>query len=181
LFYRLNVISVPLPPLRERQEDILDLAVYFLKSASARAGKRIAQFDDDALNALIQYSWPGNIRELQNVIERAVVLAERETIELADLPHDIQNFASTARVLGQNMTEQDVMELQPVSTSEWLDVDPSAERKQLIDALRQCNGNKTKAARRLGLPRSTYFSKLKKYGIMGDESNDPPRYGRLPR
>ena len=181
LFYRLNVISVLLPPLRERQEDILDLAVYFLKAASARAGKRIARFDDDALNALIHYSWPGNIRELQNVIERAVVLAERETVELIDLPTDIQNFASRVHSQGSEFSDRDPSELSAVSTVAWADDDPTAERRQLVEALRQCQGNKTKAARRLGLPRSTYFSKLKKYGIMDDESTDPPRYGRLPR
>ncbi len=86
LYYRLNIVNLELPPLRERPEDILDLAVNFLKAASTRGGKRIARFDDDALNALMQYTWPGNIRELQNAIERAVVLAEREAVELADLP-----------------------------------------------------------------------------------------------
>ena len=98
LYYRLNVISIQLPPLRERPEDILDLSVSFLKAASTRGGKRIARFDDDALNALMRYPWPGNIRELQNVIERAVVLAEGETVELVDLPYDIQNAANSLRL-----------------------------------------------------------------------------------
>jgi transcriptional regulator with GAF, ATPase, and Fis domain len=180
LYYRLNVISILLPPLRERPDDILDLAVFFLKAASTRGGKRIARFDDDALNALMRYSWPGNIRELQNVIERAVVLAERETVELVDLPFDIQNSAAnpcTANVF-------DAIQL-PSGTDaatlySWSDDDPVSERRMLVETLRQCRGNKTKAARQLGLPRSTYFSKLKKYGIMDDEAG-PPRYGRLPR
>ena len=180
LYYRLNVISIHLPPLRERPDDILDLAVFFLKSASTRGGKRIARFDDDALNALMSYAWPGNIRELQNVIERAVVLAERETVELIDLPFEIQNFAATVRQTDGQSQFRSVTNDSPPKLA-WSDDDPVSERRMLVEALQQCDGNKTKAARRLGLPRSTYFSKLKKYGITDDGRTEPPRYGRLPR
>lgn len=180
LYYRLNVISILIPPLRERPDDILDLSVSFLKAASTRGGKRIARFDDDALNALMQYSWPGNIRELQNVIERAVVLAERETIELADLPFEIQNFAAS-RFSGNSGSSRDLLIPKEPTLPSWSEDDPAAERQLLIEALHQCHGNKTKAARRLGLPRSTYFSKLKKHGISDDELIDPPRFGRRPR
>jgi transcriptional regulator with GAF, ATPase, and Fis domain len=184
LYYRLNVISITLPPLRDRPDDILDLAVFFLKSASTRGGKRIARFDDDALNALMRYSWPGNIRELQNVIERAVVLAERETVELVDLPVEVQNFAALSSLSPGRGT---VSPMSPVALAEagnplfWSDEDPAAERRRLVEALHECQGNKTKAAQRLGLPRSTYFSKLKKFGITDNEPNEPTRYGRLPR
>ena len=181
LYYRLNVISIVLPPLRERPDDILDLAVYFLKSASTRDGKRIARFDDDALNALMRYQWPGNIRELQNVIERAVVLAERETVELVDLPSEIQKSAAASGIVERVGLRRDSSRDDSLLVTAWSDDDPESERKQLVDALQACGGNKTKAAKRLGLPRSTYFSKLKKYGIADDESTGPPRYGRLPR
>ena len=181
LFYRLNVISISLPPLRERPEDILDLAVFFLKASSTRGGKRIAKFDDDALNALMRYSWPGNIRELQNVIERAVVLAEHETVELTDLPFDIQNAVSSIRVARRAGAEFDSRIVGGNPAPQWNDEDPESERRQLIEALQHCGGNKTKAARRLGLPRSTYFSKLKKYGIQDDDLSDPSRIGRIPR
>src|SRR5439155_4886994 len=87
LFYRLNVISIALPTLAERKEDILELALYFLKRSSEKLGKRLSQIDDDTLVALKRHSWPGNIRELENVIERADVLAEGETVTLAELPH----------------------------------------------------------------------------------------------
>ena len=181
LYYRLNVISILLPPLRERPDDILDLAVFFLKSASTRGGKRIARFDDDALNALMRYSWPGNIRELQNVIERAVVLAERETVELVDLPFEIQNMPKSV----SDSDRRGLVRHSPLADAgnhlNWTEDDPASERRILVEALHQCHGNKTKAARQLGLPRSTYFSKLKKYGITDDEQNEPPRYGRLPR
>ena len=117
LYYRLNVISIHLPPLRERPEDILDLAVSFLKAASTRGGKRIARFDDDALNALMRYSWPGNIRELQNVIERAVVLAERETVELKDLPFDIQNVDNLPRLSNDYGSLRDSSSLEAGTTT----------------------------------------------------------------
>ncbi|WP_237729392.1 sigma 54-interacting transcriptional regulator [Schlesneria paludicola] len=181
LYYRLNVISVVLPPLRERPEDILDLSVSFLKSASTRDGKRIARFDDEALNALMRYSWPGNVRELQNVIERAVVLAESDTVELTDLPFDIQNATGSLQPSHRQEPFRRLNDLDAVPVTVWNDDDPDAERQLLLDALHQCGGNKTKAAKRLGLPRSTYFSKLKKHGITDDEPNDPPRFGRIPR
>ena len=181
LYYRLNVISIMLPPLRERPDDILDLAVFFLKSASTRGGKRIARFDDDALNALMRYSWPGNVRELQNIIERAVVLAERETVELIDLPAEIQNFAASSDGGDRRGSMHLVSTIDSGAVPQWTDDDPAAERRLLIEALQACHGNKTKAAIRLGLPRSTYFSKLKKFGITDNERNEPPRYGRLPR
>lgn len=179
LYYRLNVISLTLPPLRERPDDILDLAVYFLKAASTRGGKRIARFDDDALNSLMGYAWPGNVRELQNVIERAVVLAEAETIELSDLPFEVRNSAESQQTFHNRSADARTTEINALSSGS--DDDPEVERRVLVDALRQCGGNKTKAARRLGLPRSTYFSKLKKYGISDDDSREPPRYGRIPR
>lgn len=171
LYYRLNVISVTLPPLRERFEDILELAVYFLRRAASRAGKRIAKFEDSAIDLLTRYSWPGNIRELQNVIERAVVLAEGETITVSDLPVDLQNVGTAA-------------ERRPKSGSfvaiTLPDDDPMAEREALIDALEKCGGNKARAARLLGLARSTYFSKLKKHGL-ADADGNIRQYKRLPR
>ena len=181
LYYRLNVISVVLPPLRERPEDILDLSVSFLKAASTRDGKRIARFDDEALNALMRYSWPGNVRELQNVIERAVVLAESDTVELTDLPFDLQNATGSVHISHRQESLRRTLALEPATVPAWNDNEPDVERQRLLEALHQCGGNKTKAARRLGMPRSTYFSKLKKYGITDDEPNDPPRFGRIPR
>lgn len=178
LYYRLNVISIHLPPLRERPDDILDLAAYFLKSAAVRGGRRVTRFDDDALNALMQYSWPGNIRELQNVIERAVVLCEDEVIELSDLPADIQKTTST---VSKGSPNWDLSTTETIASQTFAADDPASERRILVEALHACDGNKTKAARRLGLPRSTYFSKLKKYGIDDNPPPDSPRFGRLPR
>lgn len=168
LYYRLNVISVTLPPLRERFEDILELAVFFLRRAASRAGKRISKFEDGAIDLLTRYSWPGNIRELQNVIERAVVLAETETITIADLPLDLQNAGA--------FTDLHPATAMPVRTSD----DTQDERQSLIDALDRCGGNKARAARLLGLARSTYFSKLKKHGL-ADADGNISHLKRLPR
>lgn len=171
LYYRLNVISVTLPPLRERYEDILELAIYFLRRAASRAGKRIAKFEDEAIDSLTRYPWPGNIRELQNVIERAVVLAEGETISVADLPVDLRNANHLPM-------EQLAKELpgRGATASET----PAEERQALLDALEKSGGNKARAARLLGLARSTYFSKLKKHGL-ADADGNIHHLRRLPR
>eukprot|EP00456_Euglypha_rotunda_P010077 TRINITY_DN1243_c0_g2_i2.p1 TRINITY_DN1243_c0_g2~~TRINITY_DN1243_c0_g2_i2.p1 ORF type:complete len:1017 (+),score=221.34 TRINITY_DN1243_c0_g2_i2:6672-9722(+) len=174
LYYRLNVISVTLPPLRERSEDVLELAVYFLRRAASRAGKRLTKFEDEALDMLSRYSWPGNIRELQNVIERAVVLAEGETITTADLPMDLQNDTLPEH----RKSTSDPTLHREIQNSE--SDDPLVERQALIDALEKCGGNKARAARLLGMARSTYFSKLKKFGLAdGDGLVSPIR--RIPR
>ncbi|MBS0201333.1 MAG: sigma 54-interacting transcriptional regulator [Planctomycetes bacterium] len=171
LYYRLNVISVTLPPLRERFEDILELAVYFLRRAASRAGKRITNFEEGAIDLLTRYTWPGNIRELQNVIERAVVLAEGETITTDDLPLDLQ----ATGIADERPSSVDQAGRDSIHSD-----NPQAERQALIDALEKCGGNKARAARSLGLARSTYFSKLKKHGL-ADADGNISHIRRLPR
>jgi DNA-binding NtrC family response regulator len=169
LYYRLNVISITLPPLRERPEDIFELALHFLNHSAARTGKRMTHIDDEVLAALENYSWPGNIRELENVIERAVVLAEGDHISLRDLPLAVGRGVSRP---GRRRSEITTLVLEPALAGEPVagvvrepDGGGFAERELLEAALRQCGGNKARAARQLGIPRSTFFSKLKKHGI----------------
>lgn len=182
LYYRLNVISLTLPPLRERPDDVLELAVYFLKRSAPRAGKRVVRFEDDALEALMQYSWPGNIRELQNVIERAIVLAESESITVADLPPDLQQAQRTPGSAQSSVTREAFAGTRSgrEPAMNWSDDDPVLERRSLVEALQKCGGNKARAARMLGLPRSTYFSKLKKHGIH-DTADELDAIRRVPR
>lgn len=172
LFYRMNVISLTLPPLRERKDDLLELAVHFLHLASQKSGKRVFHLDDAALSILEAYSWPGNIRELQNVIERAVVMAEGDSVLVAHLPAELVNAAtSPGRFARISQTASQRSELtsaiprlegtRPRQTPNL----PDEEVAILKDALMRCDGNKTEAARMLGMPRSTFFSKLKKHGI----------------
>ena len=150
---------------------MLELATYFLKRAASKSGKRIVEFEEEALDALLRYQWPGNIRELENVIERAVVLADDAVIRLHDLPPDIQvqsagerggatrpRLPALASSAARGYTEE-------LSIPAGWESAASSEREVLVQALRQCRGNKAEAARLLGLPRSTYFSKLKKYGL----------------
>ncbi len=170
LFYRLNVVPVELPSLRERRDDLFELALHFLAESARRTGKPVHRIDDDAIEAIIAYDWPGNVRELENAIERAVVLADGPLLARADLP---------ANVLGR-VSRSGVSRRSPVlvatpprtaggrDTSIELETDPELvgyERHRLLDALREADGNKSEAARLLGLPRSTFFSKLKKHGL----------------
>ena len=168
LYYRLNVISVTLPPLRERKEDLFELALYFLGLAAERAGKPITYIDEVALEAMSAYHWPGNIRELQNVIERAVVLCEGRQITIADLPHAVaQATFNPASTTGQDSGEarsRSTRLLAEAAVSRTV-IGSDSERQQLVSALARCNGNKAEAARLLGIPRSTFFSKLRRHGL----------------
>ena len=178
LFYRLNVISIVLPTLAERKEDIHELSLHFLKRTSQRLGKPLSQIDDDALDALKRYFWPGNIRELENVIERAVVLADGESVTLRDLPHEVFERRILPGRVGTSRPSVDprtprgssrerVNETVVVGADAFGRgaLDDIAEREALEDALRSASGNKAEAARLLGIPRSTLFSKLRKYRI----------------
>lgn len=169
LFYRLNVISVQLPPLRERKDDLIELALFFLQRAASQNNKPIQYLDDDALVALRGYDWPGNVRELENVIERAVVLAEGATVSLDDLPAAIQAYAISPPTQiarpQQRAEETQPRELQPATAPTTNSRGQVNEREEFIRALNEADGNKALAARRLGLPRSTFYSRLKKLGI----------------
>lgn len=167
LYYRLNVVSVTLPALRERGDDIFELSLFFLRRAAERTGKRITQFDDRAISALMHHAWPGNVRELENAIERAVVLAEGDRVMLGDLPAPVsggQARKATAPAASRSAI------LQPrtaaLRTKVSLVAGASDERELLSDALERCGGNKAEAARMLNMPRSTYHSKLKKHGLL---------------
>jgi transcriptional regulator with GAF, ATPase, and Fis domain len=174
LFYRLNVISITLPPLRDRADDMIELALYFLNRAAERAGKRITHLDEPVIEALKRYLWPGNIRELENAIERAVVMAEGQEIRLIDLPAVIVAAANRdVRVIETKPSRSDSPALRtleelvqpqpnPVKSSS---VEFSPEKLALVEALTRSGGNKAEAARLLGIPRSTLFSRLKKHGF----------------
>ncbi len=169
LFYRLNVISMTLPPLRERQEDLYELAVHFLRVASEKSGKQVLRIDDDALAILKKHHWPGNIRELQNAIERAVVLAEGNTVYSSNLPVELTDpksvpvFTSPSKASSSETRSASAPAHLAVARKTVLAKDQ--EEEALRNALETCHGNKAEAARLLGIPRSTFFSKLKKYNI----------------
>jgi two-component system response regulator HydG len=144
LYYRLNVIPIYLPPLRERRNDIPLLARHFLHHFAAENKEKIEGFRPEALRFLLDYSWPGNVRELENTIEHAVVLAKGARIEPSDLPAVIRAGASAVAKV-PTMVEHEI--------------------KLLQDALEECGWNKKQAAEKLGISRSTLYDKIKKYQI----------------
>jgi DNA-binding NtrC family response regulator/uncharacterized membrane protein YidH (DUF202 family) len=174
LFYRLNVVPIELPPLRERRDDLFELALHFLSESARRTGKPVTRIDDDAIEAILAHDWPGNVRELENAIERAVVLADGPEITRDDLPADV----ARARVRSSPIRRVPALAAAmtpaaPARPARPLGPEPDAldpelagyERHRLLDALSEARGNKSEAARLLGLPRSTFFSKLKKHGL----------------
>ena len=168
LYYRLNVISVTLPPLRERKEDLFELALYFLHKAAERAGKPITYVDEVALEAMAAYHWPGNIRELQNVMERAVVMCDGRQITIGDLPHAVAQATfnpQPAEVIETTSTRPRLTQQFSPAVATRSVIGSDTERQQLVTALQRCNGNKAEAARLMGMPRSTFFSKLRKHGL----------------
>jgi DNA-binding NtrC family response regulator len=148
LFYRLNVISVRIPPLRERPEDLIPLAAHFLEKHGTRLGRPGATLTPEALALLRAYGWPGNVRELENVIERALVLGRRELIGVEDLPAEIRGTPGAGSSPGPR----------PASLAEM-------EKEHILRTLRAAGGNRAAAARILALDRKTLYRKLKQYGV----------------
>lgn len=148
LFYRLDVISINMPPLRERQEDIPILIKRFMDEFAEFNDKKVESISDNALNILTSYNWPGNIRELRNCIEQMVVLSRGPVLELENVPAHIRNRQDT----------------DPVIVPESLDLD-SNEKILIMAALRECNNNRTHAAEKLGISRRTLIRKIKQYNI----------------
>jgi DNA-binding NtrC family response regulator len=149
LFYRLNVVSVAVPPLRERKEDIPILAGAFLEESAARLQRSVRQMGDDFAAALHAYAWPGNIRQLRNVIERAVLLAEGDTLTIRELPPEVAG--DTASVLEGAGEERWTLE--------------QLERNYIARILSLTGENYSEAARLLGINRKTLLEKRKKYGL----------------
>lgn len=147
LYYRLNVVTLEVPPLRQRREDIPLLAQHFLDDLTVRNRKPIRGFTPQAMDLLIKHSWPGNVRELMNAIERAVVLAKGDYIDVEDL--------SLAPL--EELKTGDTQVTRPLD---------EVEKQTIINTLAAVGGNKSEAARRLGITRRTLHLKLKKYGLM---------------
>jgi len=144
LFYRISAISVHLPPLRERREDILPLATAFLKRFDAQAGRNMSGFSDTASESLRMHDWPGNVRQLQNEIQRAVLMCEGTLVEEKDL-------SITATTVSPENPDLTLME--------------AMERNAILQMLKDTNGNKLETAKRLGIGRQTLYNKIKIYGI----------------
>jgi len=156
LFYRLHVVPLTLPPLRDRKEDIPVLARHFVDKLKDRTRSPARGITDSALARLAEYAWPGNVRELENVIERALVLAEGDALDADCLPV-LQAFKSARELHGTPVLSADGMDLNRIVEG--------MEERLLRQALEQTDGVKAEAARLLGLKPSALYYKLEKYGI----------------
>lgn len=163
LYYRINVVNVSLPPLRERQEDIAKLAEHFLQSLSRRTGRRAPKLTAQAMTALMEYHWPGNIRELENVMEAAFFTAQERKIPLSLLPTNMQSHVISDQHLEQGDSNLMSASLTAGGTlKEQLD---QAEKNAIKQALNLTFGNRTLAAKQLGISKSTFYEKLNKHQI----------------
>jgi DNA-binding NtrC family response regulator len=155
LYYRINVAGLALPPLREQSEAIRPLAEKFLADFCRNHGRRIESISSAALALLTAYPWPGNIRELRNVIERAVVMARNGMLDVADLPKAVQSEAADSLPPAAQPTSNQLQR----SKSQ-------AEFNRLVEALRRQQNNRRRAARELGVSRVTLYKKLRQYNLM---------------
>jgi DNA-binding NtrC family response regulator len=157
LYYRLNVITIRVPPLRERMDDLVPLAAHFLEKHGRRLGRPACSLSPEAMETLLRHAWPGNARELENVIERALVLGRGDVLHVEDLPEALR-----ARPASIPATDAP---LRPLS---------EVERAHIERTLREVHGNKAAAARLLGFDRKTLYRKLELYGIRAVRPRDLP-------
>src|SRR5262249_45099139 len=143
LYYRLRVIELKIPPLRERKEDLLALARRFLAAHARRLDRKVSGFTPDALGKIVRYAWPGNVRELENAVERAVVVAGGARTDEADLPDEVRSPPAIAVPAGSTRPLDEV------------------ERDHILAAVAQAGGNKTRAAHELGIGIATLHRKLR--------------------
>jgi DNA-binding NtrC family response regulator len=161
LFYRINVLHIALPPLRERREDIPAIAAFLLDRHGARRGERLEGFTEEALSALTKYTWPGNVRELENAIERALAVTDGPRIELEALPAEI---GAVLRPRATHGTETHLSYREVVDLAR-----DRASREYLIALMRELAGNVTEAARRAGMERESLHRLLKRYGVRSED------------
>ena len=156
LYFRLSVVELWSPPLRERSADAPLLALSFLREFASENAKPVCDFTAEALEAMIRYEWPGNVRELRTAVEHAVVLSKGDMIQLSDLPQSVQS-----RGVIQSETELSQPIIDKGVTLE------EAEKQLIIRTLQECRGNRTAAAKKIGISRRTLHRKLHRYGLEG--------------
>ncbi|MBC7105896.1 MAG: sigma-54-dependent Fis family transcriptional regulator [Firmicutes bacterium] len=152
LFFRLNVVAISLPPLRERKEDVPLLVEYFLKKYTREFNKEVKAFSPEAMDLLRRYDWPGNVRELENLVERAVVMADGPVVLPGDLPYNLQRTRREEGAVAPRMTLKEIV--------------ADVEREVILRALRENDWNRTATAAALGLNRRSLYAKMKEYGLL---------------
>jgi transcriptional regulator with PAS, ATPase and Fis domain len=147
LYYRINVVILDIPPLRDRKEDIAVLLDHFVKMFSKRYNKKISQISPDVIRNFENYHWPGNVRELKNIVERMVVLSQNEKLANSDIPQDIYHLKNSASGVPAHLNIR------------------QAEAELIRSKLKELKGNKSKAASALGISRRTLYRKMDEYKI----------------
>jgi two-component system response regulator HydG len=160
LYFRLNVVNLRIPPLRNRREDIAPLAMHFLERMEKETGVK-RTFSDITLRVMMEYDWPGNVRELENAIERACALSSGPVLHMGDLPTQLQNFrlqqGPAVRIEEEEHQRREIAG-EIVSIAEM-------EKHAILGTIRQLKGDKLMAAKLLGIGKTTLYRKLKEYGI----------------
>lgn len=159
LYYRLKVIQIKIPPLRERKEDIELLSKYFLNYYNMQTGKKFKGFSEEAMKYLKNYDYPGNVRELKNIIEKIVILEDGDMVQLEQLPEEVLGRKKT---ISEPSTSEMFKKIVATGFTNYME---SLEKMILIEALNQCSGNKSEAAKLLKLDRSTLRYKMKQHGL----------------
>ncbi|HID93509.1 MAG TPA: sigma-54-dependent Fis family transcriptional regulator [bacterium (Candidatus Stahlbacteria)] len=158
LYYRIAVFPIYLPPLRERKEDIPLLVAHFLKKFGKKANKEIKKVTPEAMEALMSYEWPGNVRELENVIQRAIVLTEGDTIDINQLPMEVQKLPPSVI--------PDKYGIAVMHDTDKILPFQETEKRILLHALKISKGNISQAAKELNIGRATLYRKAQKYGLL---------------
>lgn len=164
LFFRFNEFSITVPPLRDRKDDIADFSRHFLEEANQELNKDLTGFDPEVIEVFLNYDWPGNLREMRNVIRRAILLSNGKTISLSGLPPEVVYF----RKFNFKDSEEDVVHSESVKNESYSSLKHAAagaEAAILRKVLEEVKYNRTKAAQRLGIDRKTLFNKMKQYDL----------------
>lgn len=174
LYHRFNEFSIEVPPLRNRQDDIMMFAEFFLEKTNAELNKNVKGFSDDVIKIFHQYNWPGNLRELNNVIKRSTLLTSGDLVEVSALPFEIThyeklNFETQEPVQAESVisaaptTAEPVKKNIPLNDYGMKHASIDAEFELIVEALKKCNYNKSKAAQLLNIDRKTLYNKMKQY------------------
>jgi two-component system NtrC family response regulator len=166
LFYRLSVFPIFIPPLRERRDDIPRLANHFLKLFNKKTSKRIDGFTDEAMELLVNQSWPGNVRQLKNVVERLVILSDRRFLDLVYLLDNLQSRPSTE----PPSVPESLAELKAAKQQLLEETFGQIEKAFLLKALQETKGNISQAAARVGMQRPNFHALMRKHGISSDQA-----------
>jgi DNA-binding NtrC family response regulator len=172
LYYRLNVVELRLPPLRERRDDISLLAHHFLQRSSDLFHKKVRRFSPAMMQALEQYNWPGNVRELENVVQRAVVLSDGHSLEVAQLPASLRSIAPVEEPVAQPVAVEAEAETPMMSYEDEI---RRFKRNLILRTLREYGWRKAESARALGVARGYLHRLIHQLEIHEEEADTPEK------